>query len=915
MNLPNRVVEAIEHGYSVIPTGIDKKPLFSWKEHQDRHATVEEADAWQVSLAPPSWAVVCGKISQVVVLDFDGDVGREHVHRCGLKPHTQTGSGGYHIYVEHPGWPVPTLNGKSKSALGELYPGLDIRADGGYAIFCGRNLNGEYVSLRDLTPDPISVLPPDLRLACGLEHPPATPVESTRTSSTNPNTIACISCKPVVDGDVLILKAQDRLRAGEGRNDTGFWLSCQLRDNNFHLADAEAVMRRYAGSVGSTNTKGILEPYTEADAIASVRQAYSRPAREPWTRRTSASGKSKIRVEFEFWTEALDEMTLKTWEVLEQANQPPVIYRSGSELVWIESEDDGSPSIRPLNDDRMRFRLMEIAEWYYHAKTKSGDEWIRKALPVQLINNLLVSPKNPLPILVGIVEAPVFSAEGKLQITPGYNPHTRTYFDDSSGIIIPPVSEIPSEQEVIEARRLLIVEVLGDFPFVSDSECAHALAMIILPFVREIIAGPTPFHLLEKPTPGTGATLLAELPGLIFTGRATTAMTEGRDEDEWRKRLFAKLRKGPSIIFIDNIRRRLDSASFSSALTAWPFWEDRVLGVSEILRVLVRAMWIGSGNNPAVSNEVSRRTVRIRLDAKVDRPWLREGFRHPDLRSWVKQNRAQLIWACLTLVSHWVAAGRPRGKQVLGMFEEWAQTLGGILETAGIHGFLGNLSEFYEQSDEEGAAWRGFLEAWWESKHDRAARVKELLPIASAVDGLELGDGNEPSQRARLGKLLARMKDRIFQIGTVDGQPIRLRIATAGTSGGANAWRLIEQVGVVGVSWGFPASGEIAAGASGAPDSTTPPKKLADDPHRPPSEMIEASKWQVEGHPVSSGEAEVLSPFFQCVEKPHQPQQPQLPRPAEEWMPPAAKQSTFLPEINPPKGVQGSEPEWLEGEL
>jgi hypothetical protein len=42
-------------------------------------------------------------------------------------------------------------------------------------------------------------------------------------------------------------------------------------------------------------------------------------------------------------------------------------------------------------------------------------------------------------------------------------------------------------------------------------------------------------------------------------------------------------------------------------------------------------------------------------------------------------------------------------------FEEWCRIVGGILEFAGISGFLGNLDELYRQSDPTVAAWEAFL--------------------------------------------------------------------------------------------------------------------------------------------------------------------------------------------------------------
>jgi hypothetical protein len=49
----------------------------------------------------------------------------------------------------------------------------------------------------------------------------------------------------------------------------------------------------------------------------------------------------------------------------------------------------------------------------------------------------------------------------------------------------------------------------------------------------------------------------------------------------------------------------------AAALTA-PYWEDRVLGKSEMVRFPIRCVWIATGNNPQFSNEIARRMVRIR---------------------------------------------------------------------------------------------------------------------------------------------------------------------------------------------------------------------------------------------------------------------------------------------------------------
>jgi hypothetical protein len=76
----------------------------------------------------------------------------------------------------------------------------------------------------------------------------------------------------------------------------------------------------------------------------------------------------------------------------------------------------------------------------------------------------------------------------------------------------------------------------------------------------------------------------------------------------------------------------------------------------------------------------------------------------------MKQNRGILLGALLTLARAWVANGKPAPKvKPLGSFESWTTVVGGILENAGIDGFLANSAELYAKSDDETPAWEGLL--------------------------------------------------------------------------------------------------------------------------------------------------------------------------------------------------------------
>ena len=496
--------------------------------------------------------------------------------------------------------------------------------------------------------------------------------------------------------------------------------------------------------------------------------------------------------------------TAAAWNAIALANKPPLLFRFGGRPARITRGDDGEPAIGLLDLHSARSIVADVAVWYKFKRVGEDTREVSAYPPDKAVHSVLATPEPPLPILARVVEAPVFSHDGTLQTEPGYHPASRTYFAPAEGFVVPDVPQWPTPNDIAKAVGLITVELLGDFPFTGPSELAHGVALLLQPFARDMIEGATPMHLFEKPSPGTGATLLTDTLGYPATGRRLAAMTEGKSEDEWRKRITATLKDGPAYLQIDNVRSRLDSSALSAAITA-NVWEDRILGVSQNIRIAVRCAWLATGNNPAMSNEMTRRTVRIRLDAKCDEPWLRKGWRHPDLRTWAKTNRGSLVWAALVLIQAWIAEGRPEFTgQKLGMFESWSATIGGILAVAGIPGFLTNCDEFYSASDDETAGWREFIANWWVRFGDREITSKELWGMIGEGEDTEeapcdLGQGNPRSRQTRFGKALSKMRDRVFtcEVKSRDeynrpqgGETRRLRLDRLGAKHSVATWRL-----------------------------------------------------------------------------------------------------------------------------
>jgi putative DNA primase/helicase len=379
------IQRARQLGLSVIPIGADKRPLLSaWKPYQTRTATDTEFAAW-VQSNPSAWAIVTGTISRIVTLDFDGQAGAATLESLDLKPHRRTPSGGYHIDFKHPGWRVPTLNSKSKKELGARWPGLDIRADGGYVLFAVRTNKGEYQWLREYGPYDLDVLPESLRDFLGLLKP----------KPDGPGAPKLVLPRQFhsVRAEILIRLAL-RKASAEGRNNAGFWLACQLRDNAYSQIEADAVLIDYVKSVAGTNTKGEEEPYQTTEALASVRTAYDRVPREPWRRSVQQSARAR---EFNGTARPPKPPSLLAYHYNDYGNAKRLIAMYGEILRYCH------PSKKWLVFDGRRWAIDETGQArrlaaftmleFLRQIVEAGkeDKFARSCLNVQRIKNLLSS--------------------------------------------------------------------------------------------------------------------------------------------------------------------------------------------------------------------------------------------------------------------------------------------------------------------------------------------------------------------------------------------------------------------------------------------------------------------------------------------------------------------------------------------
>jgi len=396
----------------------------------------------------------------------------------------------------------------------------------------------------------------------------------------------------------------------------------------------------------------------------------------------------------------------------EENEQHQTIFDMHGCLSALRCDTKGRTKIKQLNYDGL---CTEIAPYVkFERSYDKGKTFVSSPPPMEIVKHIYHGHNTEWALpLRGLEAAPFFHKDGGLVAQNGYDAESQVYLAMPPEMEMPRVSAIPDKAELKRAKEL-IDGVFFDFPLDGNpgSDTAsktNAVAMLIQPFMREMIDGPTPVYLVNKPAPGTGASLLLDVISIIWTGKVATMLSVPKTKQEIGQTIIATLRSGASYLMMDNIPDNLDSDFLAMAISQGSI-DARILGRNDsgaVDPVEVRATWVFNGNNVTMSKELMRRAVLIVLDAQVASPESRSGWKHPKLKHYVKEKRAELVWACLTLIQNWIARGCPRysGEHVKGSFDEWLDCVGGVLETAGYEHFYDNCDELKEvvaDSEESG---------------------------------------------------------------------------------------------------------------------------------------------------------------------------------------------------------------------
>ncbi len=754
----------------------------------------------------------------VIVVDVDPRNGGEASCEALDLPHTQTiqtGSGGWHFYYSVPAELSFPANAKK---LG--LSGIDLKGRNGYVLAppSSHESGGAYTVLESvpIAPAPAWLLSlgysPEAAGDWSAFDGPAEP-----TPALNHAAVVALLASCCVEGEkhnvakaiggilkkggyttgdaALIIRAlpfndpESRLRAALhvfGFQNPGGWVYFKAGLTPEAFAQLSALV------------PDVRPPDPGIEAFRAHVQS-SGPAAEPAPAQCSDRFACTFIEEREY--EAIDVA------VLALANSP-AIYQRGGLLVHIARDLTPAPETskpsRKLRRVKDAHRIAEVSTPRLREEIGRQVMWFRRgnkggaqpcAVPAVVVDGVEARDEwAGVRGLHGLTECPLVMGDGSIVSAEGYDLETGVYVAQACDVQVPELSPAECAQWVLD-------ELAGEFPFASLADRSAFLAALLTPIARYAFSGPVPLFLFDKNTPGSGGSLLADLIGIVCTGRELPRMSQETDEYQEKNRLLGLAVEGKPIVLIDNINQPLGSAPLDMALTGTSI-QGRWLGGNKIVTAPWNCMLIATGNNIQLVGDTVRRALRARLDSAYERPEERTGFRHPKIKDWAQANRGKLLGALLRILSVTLRTSAHPAIKPWGSFEGWSEVVRGAVVGCGLTDPLEARSEIVA-NDSSAQKIRGLIQgiaSAGATSRDTALTVKELLqkagpamaptssqPLIGVPTTTALRDALEEIDPkldpGNLGRAFGRLRGRV--IGD-------MRLESVSAQGGKQRWHVAQ---------------------------------------------------------------------------------------------------------------------------
>lgn len=454
------------------------------------------------------------------------------------------------------------------------------------------------------------------------------------------------------------------------------------------------------------------------------------------------------------------------------------IYAMGMRLIHIVlygdskahdpgvKRDDDSYIVWDHDNDTLAVEFGNIAAFWAH--TDKGFKRAKFSRPA--IQTFVACHRyGPIKQLLAFLPHPSLRADGTVISEVGYDAASKLYL--TSKVAGLEIRDNLTQKQAMGAMKKLL-EPFSEYPWATPADRAVFCAALFTVGLRHLF-DIAPLFAFSSPKHGSGKTQLAECISKLWYGTTLSKATWTPNPEEMEKRIASFLLAGDRMVCLDNVSEglRLEDSTLNKVLTSRKN-TFRILGKTERVELTNEATWFATGNQLNLSGDIARRALICYIDAKVIDPSSR-AFAIGNLPQHVLDNRGMLMSMALSIVSSWMAAGKPEGEKAhrqYGSFTSWYEMIRPLLLWAG-EGDVAEAIDTVTEEDTEGAALEAYANALRKAMPPDASRltltgVMKLFgkdnELSSAFSGCMSGTvSNGPNHRT-LSDLLRRCEHKIF---------------------------------------------------------------------------------------------------------------------------------------------------------
>jgi len=417
-------------------------------------------------------------------------------------------------------------------------------------------------------------------------------------------------------------------------------------------------------------------------------------------------------------------------------------------------------------------------------KTGEVEQW-QFRLPESICDELFAMDRctERLPIVDVYATHSVFDDNFRLR-EPGYHADERILVQGLK--LVPNVAALPAVApyaartvaEAIERLPTHLRRVLKDFDWAGVVDLTNALGSLLMGLLmNHFIEDGHPAVFIRGNQPSIGKSLLAKVIGMVFDGRRVPAIKKSGDE-EFDKLLCAMLKKRRRMVFLDNLRSKLDSERIEQAITS-PKLMIRILGANEFGEWDNDVLFVLTSNNLVVGRDLVSRNLLIDLYTEGD-PRKRQAERKASRPlKYAAEHRAEILGELAAMVLRWLDAGRPHG-ELNTRFERVMEVVGGILNVNGFPSFAANAETAADEMDEDQQRMLELAEEIVAGKHgaesvvmpgedaSRAGRIAgdwvSVFERLGLIDVRLQHEATAKGKSSRVGKLFSGFIDRPLRV-------------------------------------------------------------------------------------------------------------------------------------------------------